>query len=324
VNKTRSNSVLTPVEILDLRHFGSAELRPLLEREAAAWAQRMNWDYRSSAEMILRYLDSKILPGYTAVEDGRVVGYSFFIYEGSKGVIGDLFADTSVNNPARLQEEMLDHVIETLQQSPGTQRIEAQLLLHDLDEISEPFLRSGFRQFPRLFMGLRLGSSRLRAQTPPPQVLIRPWQEQDFQPASSIITAAYHGHIDSQINDQYRSVAGAMRFLNNIVRFPGCGTFDPGSSFTAIYRPTNSIVGVLLCSRVKDDVGHVTQVCVLPEYRNRRIAQAMIESCAQALERRKFSELSLTVTEANTRAVELYLRLGFLKQRVFDAFVWEE
>ena len=325
MNKIRSESVLTPVEILDLRHFGSPELRPLLECEATTWAQRMNWDYHSSAEMILRYLDSKILPGYAAVEEGRVVGYSFFIYEGSKGVIGDLFADSSVNNPARLQEEMLEHVIETLQQSPGTQRIEAQLLLHDLGEIAGPFMRSGFRQFPRLFMGLRLGSSRSRGQMIlPPQILLRPWQEHDFQPAASIITAAYRGHVDSQINDQYRSVAGAMRFLNNIVRFPGCGTFDPGSSFTAVHKPTNSIIGMLLCSRVKDDVGHVTQVCVLPEYRNRHVAQAMIENCAQALERRRFAELSLTVTEANTRAVELYLRLGFVKQRVFDAFVWEE
>ena len=186
-------------------------------------------------------------------------------------------------------------------------------------------MRSGFRQFPRLFMGLGLGSSRVRGQMAlPPQILLRPWQEQDFQPAAGIITAAYRGHVDSQINDQYRSVPGAMRFLNNIVRFPGCGTFDPGSSFTAIHKPTNSIIGMLLCSRVKDDVGHVTQVCVLPEYRNRHIAQAMIESCAQSLERRRFAELSLTVTEANTRAVELYLRLGFVKQRVFDAFVWEE
>jgi ribosomal protein S18 acetylase RimI-like enzyme len=31
----------------------------------------------------------------------------------------------------------------------------------------------------------------------------------------------------------------------------------------------------------------------------------------------------LTVTQANDRAVELYLRLGFSINRVFDAFVWE-
>ena len=33
--------------------------------------------------------------------------------------------------------------------------------------------------------------------------------------------------------------------------------------------------------------------------------------------------LSLTVTEANYGAVELYKRLGYTVQRVFDAFVWE-
>jgi ribosomal protein S18 acetylase RimI-like enzyme len=33
--------------------------------------------------------------------------------------------------------------------------------------------------------------------------------------------------------------------------------------------------------------------------------------------------LSLTVTEANDRAVELYKHLGFGTKRVFDAFMWE-
>ena len=41
------------------------------------------------------------------------------------------------------------------------------------------------------------------------------------------------------------------------------------------------------------------------------------------LRQRKFSLLSLTVTQANLRAVELYKRLGFETKRVFDAFVRE-
>src|SRR6266403_2449419 len=89
------SGTLETVEILDLRHYTSADLRPLLDREAEVWAERMTWDYRSSADMILRYIDSKILPGYTAIENGRVVGYSFFVYEGSKGVIGDLFVSAN-------------------------------------------------------------------------------------------------------------------------------------------------------------------------------------------------------------------------------------
>jgi ribosomal protein S18 acetylase RimI-like enzyme len=74
---------------------------------------------------------------------------------------------------------------------------------------------------------------------------------------------------------------------------------------------------------VREDVGHVTQVCVLPEHRGRRIGESLIGLCTQELRSRSFLGLSLTVTEANTKAVELYRRLGFETRRRFDAFVWE-
>jgi ribosomal protein S18 acetylase RimI-like enzyme len=114
-----------------------------------------------------------------------------------------------------------------------------------------------------------------------------------------------------------------MRFLNNVVRFPGCGQFDPQASLTLVDKTTNQIAGLLLCSLVRGDVGHVTQVCVMPQYRGRRLGEALILRAAQSLQQRGATELSLTVTQANTRAVELYERLGFVKTKVFDAFVWE-
>src|ERR1700745_3807459 len=113
------------MEILDLRHFASSDLRPLLEEEIAMWGRLLSWDYTTSAEMILRYMDAKILPGYAAIERGSIFGYSFFVYEQSKGVIGDLFVRDSVrdggHSPDRhqVEEKLLTHVIETLQQSPG-------------------------------------------------------------------------------------------------------------------------------------------------------------------------------------------------------------
>lgn len=314
------------VEILDLRHFSAQHLRPLLDHETRMWYQLMSWDYRSSADMILRYIDSKILPGYAAVENGRVGGYAFFVYEGSKGVVGDLYADQSIqleDGPGAVERLLAVHVIETLQQSPGVHRIEAQLLPHESGTLSPTFVQEGFRQFPRLFMALPL-SQNLRTQvTPAADIEFRRWGEQDFQPAATVITAAYRNHIDSEINDQYRSLNGALRFLNNIVRFPGCGLFDGQASFVAYNRFTRAIVGVLLCSRVKDDVGHITQVCILPEHRGKRIGESLIGLCTQELRNRNFSTLSLTVTEANTKAVGLYLRLGFDVKRRFDAFVWE-
>jgi ribosomal protein S18 acetylase RimI-like enzyme len=315
------------VEILDLRHFSSQHVRPLLEHETRMWHQLMSWDYRSSAEMILRYIDSKILPGYAAVEHGHVGGYAFFVYEGSKGVVGDLYADQSIRlageGPNAVERLLALHVIETLQQSPGIHRIEAQLLPHESGALSDTFKDEGFRQFPRLFMALPFRETTPAQIYSAPDIEFRRWGEQDFQPAASVITAAYRGHIDSEINDQYRSLNGSLRFLNNIVRFPGCGVFDGGASFVAYSKLTRSVVGVLLCSRVKDDVGHITQVCVLPEHRGKQIGESLIGLCTQELRSRNFSALSLTVTEGNTKAVGLYLRLGFDVKRRFDAFVWE-
>ena len=312
------------MEILDLRHFGSADLRNLLDEESEHWLSQLSWDYRGSAEMILRYIDAKILPGYAAIERGRVLGYCFFVYEGAKGVIGDVFVEEAAGARRReIENELLTHVIDTLQQSPGIHRIEAQLLLHESGSATESFMGEGFRRFPRLFLHMWIGDGHWPNEPMPAEFDLRPWEEQDYQPAAGVITSAYRSHIDSDINDQYRNMTGSLRFLNNIVRFPGCGVFDPVSSFSIVHRTSRSIVGLLLCSRVKEDVGHITQVCVLPEYRNRHLGEHLIHACHNALGSSGAGHLTLTVTEANSRAVALYKRLGFAQRSIFDAFVWE-
>ena len=313
------------MEILDLRHFSSADLRPLLNDETHLWSRLLSWDYSGSADMILRYVDAKILPGYAAVDRGRVFGYSFFVYEGSKGVIGDLYVTNGGRLPDARQVELrlLTHVIETLQQSPGIHRVEAQLLAHEANAVSRPFLETGFQRHPRLFMVLTLGKPATERPSIPSEVEIRPWAEAYYQPSAAVITAAYRGHVDAQINDQYHTLSGSLRFLNNIVRFPGCGVFDAESSFVALDSRARNLIGLILCSRVRNDVGHVTQVCVLPEYRSSRIGESLMAATVANLRRRNFSILSLTVTEANERAIALYRRLNFDTNRIFDAFVWE-
>ena len=317
------------MEILDLRHFSSADLRPLLEDEIAMWGRLLAWDYATSAEMILRYMDAKILPGYAAIERGSIFGYSFFVYEQSKGVIGDLFVRESVRDATRgdrreVEERLLTHVIETLQQSPGIHRVEAQLLAHNAGEVARPFLQQGFSRHPRVFMNFEIGKHPQNSlPVLPPQFEIRPWSEQEYQSAAALITAAYRGHVDSEINDQYRTLTGSLRFLNNIVRFPGCGTFDAPSSFVVFERRTRTLVGLILCSLVRPDVGHVTQVCVLPEYRSAGLGEVMLAASTRNLRGRGFHFISLTVTEANDRAIALYKRIGFETARIFDAFVWE-
>jgi ribosomal protein S18 acetylase RimI-like enzyme len=314
------------VEILDLRHFSSVDLRTLLDEEVEVWGSQLSWDYRSSADMILRYVDAKILPGYAAVERGSIIGYSFFVYEGSKGVVGDLFVSPRRSDVRQVEAQMTEHVIATLQSSPGIHRVEAQLLTHPTGELASAFATAGFQRYRRLFLALRLRGGEappIPSMHLPKDIQIRRWMEQDYQPAAGVITAAYRAHIDSEINDQYRTNAGSIRFLNNIVRFPGCGVFDVDSSFSAIHRPTNALVGLILCSRVKDDVGHVTQICLVPESRHQGIGENLLACTYNSLRSRNFNLLSLTVTEMNDRAVGLYRRLGFQELSAFDAFVWE-
>src|ERR1051326_6548938 len=188
------------VEILDLRHYRSSDLRTLLVEETNTWARQLTWEYSSSAEMILRYMDARILPGYAAAQDGRV--------------IGDLFVSQRVlGNRRDMEGQLLQHVIETLQQSPGVHRIEAQLLLYPAESMARPFVEQGFRRYPRLFMSLPLeGSTNGSLAAQFPDIEFRKWSEEEFQGVASVITAAYRDHVDSEINDQYRTTAGSMRF----------------------------------------------------------------------------------------------------------------
>ena len=63
------------------------------------------------------------LPGYAAVDRGRVFGYSFFVYEGSKGMIGDLYVINGTRLPDARQVELklLTHVTKSTSGSGAIQ-----------------------------------------------------------------------------------------------------------------------------------------------------------------------------------------------------------
>ncbi len=324
------------LEFLDLRHFSAQHLRPLLEEESALWSQRLPWDYRSSASLVLQYIESHLLSGYAALDQGRVCGYIFCVYETNKAVIGDVFASRQgVDETAAvaIELQLIDRLLETLQHSPDLTRVEAQLLLHPHGLHREPFERAGFQLYPRLFMERELNSSEATPATLPARVEefagpggghYRRWKNSDFEMSPLLITAAYSGHIDSEINDQYLSLGGAQRFLHNVVRFPGCGIFEEQASWVLASPNNERLLGLLLCSRVSAGVGHVTQVCVLPEFQRQGVGEKLLDLCASSLLATGCTSVTLTVTEQNASAVNLYRRLGYQVQHRFDAMLWEK
>jgi ribosomal protein S18 acetylase RimI-like enzyme len=308
------------MEILDLRQVRAGDLEALLLEESRVWREQLYWDYSSSSDLIRRFVDSRSLPGYAAIESGRTVGYSFFVYEDYKGLIGNLF----VSRPycGATEKQLLAHVIETMQETPGVRRIEAQLMMFGAGLLEETFSREHFKAFTRQFMMLDL-PAKLPAPHPDAGFAVVPWDERYFDEGAALITRAYSNHIDSEINDQYRSVSGAGRFLRNIIHYPGCGVFHTPGSFLAIDRETGTLCGMVLTSIVSERVGHVTQVCVSPEFHGRGIGYELMRKSVEAFEDAGFSGLSLTVTSANRKAVRLYEQMGFRTLREFSAFVWE-
>lgn len=322
------------LEILDLRHFAAPVLRPVLEAEGELWSKQLHWDYRASARLLMQYLDNHLLPGYAALEDGQVTGYAFCVYEETKAVIGDVFAlpgqspgsaEPNTPEPAReIEETLLQHLFETLLNSPQVDRIESQLLLHPSGTHASVFRNSGFDLYCRYFMiqPLSGGWGRPRVDLPA-ELELRPWRDEDLNAAARLIAAAYKEHPDGVINDQYRSVHGSMRFLHNIVRYSGCGVFSAQVSHVVVERNSHELAALVLGSRVSPQSGHITQLCVHPEYRRHGLARMLLSVAASYFVRQGVSEISLTVTEANRGAIELYRSEGYECTHKFDAAVWE-
>ena len=303
-------------------------LRPVLDAEGLVWKERLGWDYRGSARLLMQYLDNRMLPGYAAVSAEQVIGYVFCVYEEAKAVIGDVFAlgeaEGQGEQARELEETLLHHLLELLVNSPQVDRIESQLLLHPSGSHAGVFRAAGFEQYRRLFMSKPL----VGLWSPPPVNLpgeldLRPWRDEDLPPAARLICAAYRDHPDSLINNQYRSVHGSMRFLNNIVRYSGCGTFSSPASHVIVDRTSREFVALVLGSRVSQESGHITQLCVHPAYRRHGLARMLLGLAGFHFMRQGATDISLTVTEANQQAIDLYLSEGYGCTHKFDAAVWE-
>lgn len=321
-------SLSASIEILDLRHFAATLVRPVLDAEGEVWKERLHWDYRTSARLLMQYLDNHMLPGYAAIEAEQVTGYVFCVYEETKAVIGDVFAmptpDENADSAHAIEEKLLRHLLELLVNSPQVDRVESQLLLHPSGTHAAAFHEAGFELYRRLFMVQQL-TQVMRAPVLglPAGLDLRAWSDEDLAPAARLIAEAYRGHPDSLINDQYRSIPGSMRFLNNIVRYQGCGAFSPQVSHVIVERTSRELVGLILGSRVSPQSGHITQVCVHPEFRRRGLARLMLSLTGYWFMRQGATEISLTVTESNSDAVDLYRAEGYACRHTFDAAVWQ-
>ena len=315
--------------IVDLRQLSSRQIEPLLTEEAQRWREELRWDYRSSLDLIKKFVEARSLAGCAALENGEAAGYAFYVIEEHKGLLGGLYVSPRFPQMV-LATKLLPSTLETLRAVPYIGRIEAQLVPFGC-EFDAALAKHGFRLYPRQFMLLDLNRT-----TPDSPANGKPlnsndltglrleeWNDRYFTPCARLIQLAYADHMDGEINDQYRSEEGALKFLKNIILLPGCGQFQEHASFVLRAPHSHELVGAVLTSAVAPGVGHTTQICVMPGYQRHGLGRRLIQATIQSLRARRFSALSLTVTAANERAVGLYASLGFSQIKTFTAGVWQ-
>ncbi len=310
-------------EIIDIRHFGPEPFQNLLQAESRAWLQALRWDYAPSARLISACLAEKRLTGYALAEGRHIQGYSFFLYEGEKGLIGDFYVLPGTPDDQMLN--LLDHVIETLVGTPGLRRIEAQIPHYPASALEATFRRAGFNIYSRRFMTFDL-NARTIPDSPAAasgEFSLEEWKRHHDLPASQLIYHTYREHIDAAINDQYLTPWGCQRLLGNIIELRGCGENLPGASRVAIHRASHKLAGVLAITSVRQGTAHIPQIAVATEFQSRGLGAALMGSSFRELAGEGYNEVSLTVTDDNAGAVRFYERVGFVTFQKFGAYVWQ-
>ena len=311
-----------PTEIIDLRRLAARDLEPLLEEETLAWKEELDWDFEKSADLVRRFVDLRALNGAAIIDAGEVAGYLYYVLEENKGLIGDLYVRHAYRTWER-EISLVEAALDGITANPSITRIESQLMMLRY----EPGLRmpgdESLGLYERNFMRIDLRTVSLTEGRVRRPVYIEKWSDQHQDEASNLIAAAYNGHIDGRINDQYRTSGGARRFLYNIVQYPGCGSFYRPASYAAFDVATGELCGMSLASLVAHECGHITQICVAPSVKGTGIGHALLRQSLVTLRDMGCRTASLTVTNANQEAVGLYERMGFRTVRRFFAFVWE-
>src|SRR3954470_19727795 len=189
------------VDICALGDVSLAELDLLLEEEVGVWSRELSWDFRPSAELVHRFVQMQSLSGVALRYRGQVSGYAYQVCDERKGLIGDFYVRPTLQDSAT-EMALLEAVVQNLIRTPGVRRIESQLmLLRPPDGLALPFPR-WLTRHDRLFMAITAQAiGLLQPREPTHRVKIQGWNDRMQEEAAHVISAAYRGHVDSEIND---------------------------------------------------------------------------------------------------------------------------
>ncbi|MBI1746046.1 MAG: GNAT family N-acetyltransferase [Acidobacteria bacterium] len=298
-------------------------LTDLLAEERRDWIEELSWDPGEVQQLILRYVGQRLLPGFAAFEEGRAVGYTYYLTRDLVGILGTLYL---VRTHRRHQAvvDLLTTTLDCLRRFSRIDRLEAQIFPFGIDLIPA-FAHFGFKYYRRHY--LRKFLSDFPAANSPgvlhkqQSFRLMPWTEELVDGAAIVIQSGYAGSIDREICSEYASYTSCLVFLRNLVSNPGCGKFLPQASFM-ILDENELLSGVILVSQLSAATALIAQISVLPGYQGLGLGSLLMDRAFTALKELGYSQVCLSVSEQNQRAYTWYQQIGFQRYQELMAFVW--
>jgi ribosomal protein S18 acetylase RimI-like enzyme len=277
------------------------------------------WDFSPIRRVLTSYLEQKLLPGYAAVSEKKVLGYTYFLVHQRKGIVGNVYVSPEYETQA-IADELLNLALDALKGSEGMRRIEAQIITFNNIQLTAVFTRNGFQYHPRYYLELDLSSYRGATEHSSQERVVN-WDSAYIPHIAEMTLASYRDQLDAVLCEDYCSLPGCESYLRSVVDNPGCGVFVAEASHIAL-DSRGIPCGFVLGSRISATAGMIPQIAIAPSHQGRGLGKVLIDRTLGHFKARGCRTVSLTVTKRNRRAFEWYQRLGFKIRKEFGAYVW--
>ncbi len=308
------------MNIVALSQVNSQDLDSVFKQEIQCWKNELFWDYQPAVSVIKQYISSRVLPGWAIkTESGTLLGYSYYVINEPVAYIGNLYIRSECATTAAYAE-LLNQILHSLSNGHKIRRIEGQIFEFNCDLVPL-FEKHDFTAIKRHFLSFSLDQPQegkeLRLQ---PNFRVSRWANRYFFPVADVICDSYRGSTDYKLCHDYQSREGCIRFLNNLIKHPGCGTFSPQTS-SVVLDSNEQVCGALLTSKISSETGMIPQISVRSDCQGKGIGSYLLRTYFKNAYESGLERITLSVSEANEGACRIYHRLGFQKTKDFHAFV---
>jgi ribosomal protein S18 acetylase RimI-like enzyme len=301
--------------IEDWRAVSPGEARDLLDRERRRWLKALEWDPADAWTLVEEARCAGTVPGFVAREDGRIVGWTFFVVHDGVLKIGALEGE-GAEAVRGLLEAVLD-APETRFASeyhcflfPGHPSVEAALARRRFELDRQAYLE-------------RTLASRAVDRPVTGRARVRAWKASDLPGLVRLFARAYACDDLSRCFAPHGRLDEWAEYLSQVIRGPALGEFEPACSWVSVSGPETHPHGGLLATWVAPATLHVAQVAVDPGARGHGLARSLMEAAIASAASHGATRVTLLVAASNAAAVGLYRKLQFIERATF-LFGWRE